>query len=134
MQTVIEIFYTICTLNNRLGAVKPLEKEESMRKQIEEFKSYIEEVAKANYDDYDAVEYLDGFNYSEYNDAVGKINEFEEENGFAKYELLFTDAEMLTVSVMYACIRTGAIKSEMTKKLDDNWKAFASYIDSMCCR
>ena len=102
-----------------------------MANKIETFKNYIEEVAKANYDDYDAVEYLDTFSCADYNNAVRKIHKAEETDGFAPYDLLFTEEEMLTVSIMYACIRTGAIASEMTKVLNDNWEQFERELDEM---
>lgn len=95
-----------------------------MKEKINDFKNYIEEVSKKNYDDYDAVEYLDGFDCDIYNNAVKKIHTFEKEKGFVSYVFLFTDKEMLDVNIMYACIVCGAIESEMTEKLKKNWIQF----------
>ena len=109
--------------------VKPVESEDTMTKKVEEFKKHVEDLAKFNHGDFDAVEYEDDFNCNEYNDAVEKINEFEEENGFAAYDLLFTEEEMLNLNVMYACINCGAIESDMTKVLNDNWREFAMWYE-----
>ena len=98
-----------------------------MNRKIREFKEYIESVAKNNFSDYDAVEYLDGFSYTDYNSAVDKINNCSNTYEMPNvYKELFTNDEMLKVGIMYACIVTGAIESNMTKELNDSWKKFES--------
>lgn len=100
-------------------------------KAITAFKREIEEVAKDNFDDYDAVEYMDGFSYTAYNDACTKIHQHKESYGEVTYLELFTEEEMLTVGVMYACIMTGAINSDLTKQLNDNWRSFEREVTEM---
>ena len=102
-----------------------------MTKTIEKFKEFIESVAEHNYDDYDAVEYLDGWSCQEYNNAVQKINNYVDHCNTEVYKELFSDEEMLKVSVMYACIVTGAIESPMTQKLRTSWEKFVNELEDM---
>lgn len=98
--------------------------------QVEEFKKEVEAIAANNYDDYDFVEYTAGFNYKKYNEAIEKINNFKSKKGNICYADLFTQSQMLDISIMYACIRAGIIKSDLTKKLNDDWARFTAEVEA----
>ena len=92
--------------------------------EIKKFKEYIESIAKQNFYDYDAVEYLEEFSYVDYDDAINRIKCGPDVIKNEPWEEIFTESEMLKAGVMYACIVTGAIKSELTAELFSNWKKF----------
>jgi hypothetical protein len=96
---------------------------------VEKFKKEVEAIAANNFDDYDHVEYTEKFDYKKFNEAIDKINNFKSKKSDIYYTDLFTQSQMLDINIMYACIRTGAIKSDLTKKLNDDWARFASEIE-----
>lgn len=95
-----------------------------MTDKIKVFKEYVESIVEQNNDSCDAVELLPEFDYSIYNKAVRKINNYYDHSDDFLYKVLFTEDELLSVSIMYACIVTGAIESRLTEKLRLNWQNF----------
>lgn len=96
--------------------------------QVEEFKKEVEAIATNNFDDYDFVEYTKEFDCKKFNEAINKINDLKSKKSNIYYTDLFTQPQMLDISIMYACIRMGVIKSDLTKKLNDDWARFSSEI------
>ena len=96
---------------------------------ILKFKAEVEAIASKNFADYDAVEYDERYDCDKYNEAVDKINKYKRMDDFYHWSFIFSDKEMLNLNVMYACIRCGAIESDLTKKLNDDWAAFASHFE-----
>jgi hypothetical protein len=96
---------------------------------VEEFKKEVEAIAANNFDDYDHVEYTEKFDYKKFNEAIDKINNFKSKKSNVYYTDLFTQSQMLDINIMYACIRTGVIESDLTKKLNDNWTRFTSEVE-----
>lgn len=126
----LDYLYDITADDLILEPVNEEENHPEETNQVEEFKKEVEAIAVNNFDDFDAVEYTDNFNVKKFNEAVQKINVLKEKKDFVQYHELFTKSEMLDINIMYACIRTGAIKSDLTKKLNDNWARFAAEVEA----
>lgn len=89
---------------------------------IKKFKEYVENIIIQNFDNYSVIESLDDFSYIDYDNAIDRINCCPDITEGDPWEDIFIEEEMLKIGVMYACIVTGAISSDLTTKLISNWE------------
>lgn len=80
---------------------------------IMKFKNYVEDLIKQG-----CVENIDDFSYIDYDNALNRIQNGPDRVSSEPWEEIFTKDELLKVEIMYACIVTGAIKSDLTSKLN----------------